>query len=518
MRGAFLFVVWLLFQPVAQAEPLKLQLSTLPPDCHIVDLDHPGKTTTQSTVTVERPGAGGSVKLRLLKPGYHSLEVRIPGHSLPPGPEVTWPVQRESFLRLEPILVTAILATDPEGAEIWHSNSGRGDDYLGLTGQPLQLNLAELIGEKADGFFRVRLSAVGYQSVEVPIPEHLFGPGRPNRWPPEGIYSLSSTRGPLSYMVFRFQRDPWKGTLILATGLAFLLTILELLKRYSGILRRARAIEQKTAHPDSTSMSGSRLGPYRLLDVLGQGGTSTVFRGCRDDDLEDKSDYAIKILKLGMDGPARLAVEVQPLLNLRHPNIVGLIDWGHVDRIAYLVMELVPGRTLRQELQHGPLNLSRWSLLADDLLSGLEHAHERGVTHGDIKPENILMPWHGKVKLGDFGTARQTLRPGLKRFGGTPGYMAPETLAQVDLTPLSDQFAAAVVLFEALLGEQPNLEDSETLDLTSIRGVLSKMKSKEPGQRFASIDLALERIRGAKDFEQSQSRQKTRDIERADRA
>ncbi len=488
------------------AEPVRIQFSTLPPDCHIVDLEHPQETMENSTITVERPGPGESLRLRLLKPGYHSVEIQIPSEKLPPGPVLNWPTQRDSFLRLEPILVTAVLATDPEGAEIWHSNSGRGDDYLGLTGQTLQLNLAELIGEKPDGFFRVRLRAAGYQSVEIPIPEHLFGPGRPNRWPPEGIYSLSSTRGPISYLLFRFQKDPWRGSLVLVTVLAVLLALLEVSKRFGGLLRKARAIEQKVAHPESASLSGSKLGPYRLLDFLGQGGASTVFRGARDDQLDDTSDYAIKILNLGSDGPERLAVEVQPLLNLRHPNIVGLVDWGYVERLAYLVMERVAGRTLREELRHGPLNLARWSLLAEDLLLGLDHAHGRGVTHGDIKPENILMPWHGKIKLGDFGTARHALRPGLRRFGGTPGYMAPETLAQVDLTPLSDQFAAAVVLFEALLGDQPNAETNEPRDLTTIRGVLFKMKARDPEQRFGSIELALERLRGTKDFVTNESR------------
>ena len=480
------------------AQPIEIRFATLPPDCMVACLSSPDGPQGVGAVLVERPKSGSAeLRFRLLKTGYNSLEVTIPAASLPPTGRLTWPPQKGSFLRLEPLLVTATFLTSPKGAEIWTSRSGQSDDYLGLTGEPVLLNLAELLGGSDEGFLRVRLLAPGYQSVEIPIPQHLFGTGRPNRWPAEGEYALTPTQGLLAPLLFTFRLRPWSGALIALVALSFSILLLRLASKAWGTVRRASTIERRTAEP-GVDLSGSRLGPYRLYEVLGRGATATVFRGALEQESPGRPELAIKVFHLSQDAADRLAGEVKPLLELRHPNLVGLMDWGQADGFAYLVTELVPGRTLREELSHGRLELDRWRLLVDDLLNGLAYAHGRGVTHGDIKPENILMPFHGKAKLVDFGLARRTLRPGLERFGGTPGYLAPESISQQTSTPLSDQFAAGTVLFEALYGIFPGAPDWQPDVYPELVPVLARLRHPESAKRFDDVEEARQALQAVR--------------------
>lgn len=484
----------LLLVGVAFAEPLEIRFSTLPPDCQVADLDQPTVASQASKVMVERPAKGKALRFRLLKAGYTPLEVTIPSEALPPtGRVVTWPQEKGAFLRLEPQLVAATFLTSPAGAQIWTSRTGRSDDYLGVTGQPVLLNLADLLGTNDDGFFRIRLVAPGYQSVDIPIPRHLFGDGRPNRWPAVGEYALAPTGGVLAPLVFHFRLKPVTSGLVVLVGLCVGLVLWRLLRRGWSAVVRARQIESRLAEP-GMALAGSRLGPYRLFEMLGKGATATVFRGELDRSDGPPESLAIKVFHLRADAASRLAAEVRPLLELRHPNLVSLLDWGQSGQFVYLVTELVPGRTLRQELEHGPMLLGPWRDLVNDLLLGLGHAHERGVVHGDIKPDNILLPWHGRAKLVDFGLARRILHPGLERFGGTPGYMAPEVLSSHSATSQSDLYSAGVVLHEALFGRLPGASAEVPESLAEVARALAKMLNAQPEQRWDDAEEARQAL------------------------
>jgi hypothetical protein len=473
---------------------LEIRFSTLPPDCTVVNVSDPDAPFGVGAIRVQR---AHDLRFRLLKPGYNSLEVTIPAQAVPAGPVMTWPLQQGSFLRLEPVLVTATFATAPQGAEIWTSRQGRSDDYLGLTGAPVLLNLADLLSSSKEGSFRIRLVAPGYQTVEVPIPEHLFGTGRANRWPAEGEYALAPTEGLLAPVVFAFRLRPWYGSLVVLVSLIVLALLVRSGLSVRDSLARARAIEGRLAEP-GCELSGSRLGPYRLYEVLGRGATATVFRGVVEEDRPGRSAVAIKVFHLGEDAARRLSTEVKPLMELRHPNLVALLDWGQVDGFAYLVTELVPGRTLRQQLEHGPLGLEAWRMLVDDLLRGLEHSHQRSVVHGDIKPENVLMPFHGKAKLVDFGLSRSVLRPGLERFGGTPGYMAPELMAGHPPTVASDIYAAGTVLYEALYGSFPGGTEKTEDPYPELGRVLAGMRHPDPKNRPEDAEEARQALLAAR--------------------
>lgn len=490
-----LILLLLLYLPVV-GQPLEVRFSTLPPDCTVVQRDHPESGRGVGGLTVGRPPAGESLSFLLLKPGYDNLEVTVPAVEIPPSGPLTWPPQPGSFLRLEPMLVRATFLTTPTGAQVWTSRVGQADDYLGVTGEPILLNLADLLGSEG-GSFRVRLVAPGYRSVEVPVGEHLFGAGRPNRWPAEGEYALAPTGGVLAPLLFFFRLRPWTAALLTLAALSSSALLWQMVARALRSLRRARQIESRTARAEA-ELSGSRLGPYRLLEMLGRGATATVFRATLEAQPSGRSDLAVKVFHLNEEAGSRLAAEVKPLLELRHPNLVSILDWGRDEGFAYLVTELVPGRTLRQELRHGPLQLEVWRTLVDDVLGGLAYAHGKGVAHGDVKPENVLLPLHGKIKLIDFGLARQALRPGLDRFGGTPGYMAPELLEQRRATAASDIFAAGTVLFEALYGVFPGNPQWQPERYAELLPVLNRMRAARPDDRYHDAEEARQALQSVR--------------------
>ncbi|MDH5490706.1 MAG: serine/threonine protein kinase, partial [Myxococcales bacterium] len=203
-----------------------------------------------------------------------------------------------------------------------------------------------------------------------------------------------------------------------------------------------------------------KIGRYRVDRLLGAGAMGMVYLG-RDPDLDRA--VAIKTIRhLSIPPEARehflerFRNEARAAAQLQHPNIVQVYDMGEDERVgAYLVFEYVAGSTLRQVLRSrvalGGEDLVR---LAEEIAAGLEVAHERGIIHRDIKPDNLLVTPTGQSKLGDFGIARvpnaALTREG--QFLGTPCYAAPETIDGGAYSIRSDLFSFAAVLYEAASG------------------------------------------------------------------
>ena len=145
--------------------------------------------------------------------------------------------------------------------------------------------------------------------------------------------------------------------------------------------------------------------------------------------------------------------------SLSHPNIVTIYEVGVEDGRHYLAMEFLDGHTLRNEMDtHGFLPEERAREIAHAILEGLEYAHQNGVVHRDVKPDNIQLLSDGRIKLTDFGIARLTFEPNLTMDGqvfGTPSYMSPEQVVGRDIDARSDLFSVGVVLYEMLSGQKP---------------------------------------------------------------
>ena len=211
--------------------------------------------------------------------------------------------------------------------------------------------------------------------------------------------------------------------------------------------------------------AGATLGPYKILAALGAGGMGEVYRGR---DTRIGREIAVKILppEFAAD-PERLRRfehEARALGALNHPNLVTLHDLGNDGGQAYLVTELLEGHTLRDVLGAGPLPLRRALDHVVQIATGLAAAHAKGIAHRDLKPENVFVTRDGRVKILDFGLARQvTTRAGpedstaLTEPGailGTAGYMAPEQVRGLGADTRADLFALGCVLYEMLAGKR----------------------------------------------------------------
>jgi len=198
-------------------------------------------------------------------------------------------------------------------------------------------------------------------------------------------------------------------------------------------------------------------GKWELTHRLGAGGFGQVWEAWH---IELDQTHAIKFLDGEHGDPAamraRFLAEARLMAEMSSEHLVRVTDYGELpDDVPYFVMELVRGLTLRQRLRE-PLSVPRAIEIAEELLQGLCEVHERGVTHGDVKPENIILSGpEEKVRVLDFGLAQVTaLATGAA--GGTPPYMAPElVLDGAPATPRSDIYAVGVVLYEMLTGRLP---------------------------------------------------------------
>ncbi len=208
-------------------------------------------------------------------------------------------------------------------------------------------------------------------------------------------------------------------------------------------------------------------GRYAVHSKVARGGMSTVYLAT-DRRLDRRVALKVLLPQLALEpgSVSRFEEEARSAARLSHPHVVGVLDQG-VDEIdgqpvAYLVMEFVRGRTLREDLRdHGRLTPRRTLALLDPVVEGLAAAHDAGLIHRDLKPENVLLSGTGQVKLADFGLARAlSASTGTATLTGTAAYIAPEIVLGEPAQPQSDIYSIGVMAFELLTGHQPFTGDS----------------------------------------------------------
>jgi serine/threonine protein kinase len=246
------------------------------------------------------------------------------------------------------------------------------------------------------------------------------------------------------------------------------------------------------------SLEGRRLGKYRVLQPLGQGGMARVYRAYHP---QLDRYVAVKVLRQDLAGEeemiARFKREAKAVAALRHPHIVQVFDFDTQDDLCYMVMELVEGDSLKTRLtdyrtRGNRLPAGEAVRIVLDALDGLAYAHHAGIVHRDIKPANILLTGDGAAVLSDFGIAQVTGGTQYTKSGvmmGTLQYMAPEQgLARGDAR--SDIYSMGIVLYEMLVGEPPFDAD------TPLAILLKHMNDPLPIPREKNPDVPepLERI------------------------
>jgi serine/threonine protein kinase/Tol biopolymer transport system component len=266
-----------------------------------------------------------------------------------------------------------------------------------------------------------------------------------------------------------------------------------------------------------SSMVGRKLGSYEVVEKLGEGGMGEVWRA-RDARLN--RSVAVKVLPAGMaDDPARrqrFEQEARALAALNHPNVVAVYDVGQSDGQAYLVSELVDGESLRKLIERGPVSGRKLIDIAVQSAEGIAAAHSLGIIHRDLKPENIMLTRDGRVKVLDFGLAKQNLAGGeeaatvlLSQPGmvfGTVGYMSPEQVRGEPVDARSDLFSLGCVIYELTAGRRPfegkSVADTMSAILTqdpeplsgppALDAIVRRCVEKDPARRFQSAsDLAF---------------------------
>jgi eukaryotic-like serine/threonine-protein kinase len=206
-------------------------------------------------------------------------------------------------------------------------------------------------------------------------------------------------------------------------------------------------------------------GRYRVGSWIARGGMATVYLGV---DTKLDRTVALKIAHAELAGDQefvrRFMGEARSVARLSSPNVVAVYDQGSDAGLLYLVMEYVPGRTLRELLrERGRLSPREALDIISGVLSGLAAAHQAGIVHRDVKPENVLLGDGGTVKVADFGLARAASGVSHTRTGmliGTAAYLAPEQVSRSASDARTDVYAAGVMLFEMLTGVQPHTGDS----------------------------------------------------------
>ncbi len=265
---------------------------------------------------------------------------------------------------------------------------------------------------------------------------------------------------------------------------------------------------------------GTELGGYRIVALLGRGGTSVVYRAQH---VRLGRAAALKLLTPAVgeaDFRERFLRESQLAASLDHPSIVPVYDAGEDEDLLYIAMGLIEGSDLKSRLaDEGPLPLRRALRIVGQIGSALDAAHARGLVHRDVKPANILVGADDRAYLSDFGVVKELASNGATRTGsfvGTIEYSAPEQIEGKEVDARTDVYALACVLYECLTGTAPFHRPSEVAILNAhlhapppkltkaaaglppaLEQVVSKALSKSPLDRYATCAEFLAAARAA---------------------
>ncbi|MGZ4356109.1 MAG: protein kinase domain-containing protein, partial [Gaiellaceae bacterium] len=252
---------------------------------------------------------------------------------------------------------------------------------------------------------------------------------------------------------------------------------------------------------------------YELQEVVGHGGMSTVYKA--HDSLLERN-VALKVLHQQYnedeDFVERFKHEARSVAQLQHPNIVTVIDRGEEDGRQYIVFEFIDGENLKElVVRKGRLDLRDALEIANEIAHGLAFAHDHGLVHRDVKPQNVLLNGDGRAKVTDFGIARSLdVDHGVTQTGtilGTSNYIAPEQASGQPVDAHTDVYSLGIVLYEMLTGELPFPGESfvaiamrhiqePSPNVLDVRGdiplrvaeMIDRALEKDPEQRFPTMD------------------------------
>jgi eukaryotic-like serine/threonine-protein kinase len=291
---------------------------------------------------------------------------------------------------------------------------------------------------------------------------------------------------------------------------------IELRRKVEGLLHARSKVENFLESPAASLMHtiddpiserpGTVIGPYRLMEQIGEGGMGLVFVAEQQQPIRRK--VALKVIKPGMDTRqvvARFEAERQALALMDHPNIAKVLDGGETaGGRPYFVMELVKGVPITDYLAHHPLPIRRCLELFVSVCQAVQHAHQKGIIHRDIKPSNVMVMSHDDtpvVKVIDFGVAKavgqpltdKTIYTQFSQMVGTPRYMSPEQAGEssLDIDTRSDIYSLGVLLYELLTGTTPFAKERlEGVGHDEVRRIIREEEPPRPSTRIRTLGQA----------------------------
>lgn len=400
--------------------------------------------------------------------------------------------------------VKILIQTKPEGAVV-----KRNTEELGLSGTPFHFALRKL----GTGNLYLQLERKNYKPHQLIVPSSTIRFGAV-----DGVVTFPESPAQLEplHPLVPLQENP----LLVVLGLGTLAGL--------GVLARRRLVARKELEKhDALGQSlkdqvedhdalFSKVGSYRLLELLGEGGMAKVYRAVPDETRDEDQAVALKVLHPHLckeeEHNQRFVREGRVSKDLIHPNIVRLFELDSDDDLVYIVLELMNGETLREKLAEAPLSLQVMKTYLDQIFCGLVYAHDKGVVHRDLTPRNIMVMTDGTIKLMDFGLARRrevdktiTVTGAIQ---GTPGYMAPEQLSEA-VDARSDQYALGVICYEMLTGRRPIVKEDTMQQIMAtftedapdprdfradipepVALYVLRLLQREPDDRFENMEMA----------------------------
>jgi serine/threonine protein kinase/tetratricopeptide (TPR) repeat protein len=266
-----------------------------------------------------------------------------------------------------------------------------------------------------------------------------------------------------------------------------------------------RALSEAESSIEAEAPEVSRIGPYKLLQKLGEGGCGVVYMAEQEQPIRRR--VALKIIKLGMDTKnviARFEAERQALALMDHPNIARVLDAGATETgRPYFVMELVYGVKITEYCDQNRISMQERLNLFIQVCNAVQHAHQKGIIHRDLKPSNIMVTMHDGVpipKVIDFGIAKateqrltdKTLFTSYAQLMGTPAYMSPEQmeLSGLNLDTRSDIYSLGVVLYELFTGRTPfDTTDLLKSGVDELRRTVCEHEPLSPSAKLQTLNI-----------------------------
>jgi len=287
-------------------------------------------------------------------------------------------------------------------------------------------------------------------------------------------------------------------------------TLLRAYEEQASFLESPPAGDAPPIDQPITEKPGTVIGPYKLLEQIGEGGMGLVFMARQQEPV--KRNVALKVIKPGMDSHqviARFDAERQALAMMDHPNIARVLEAGSTDSgRPYFVMDLIKGIPITKYCDQERLSVRERLELFIRVCQAVQHAHQKGIIHRDIKPTNVMVTLHDGTpvpKVIDFGVAKainreltqESLVTGFAQVIGTPLYMSPEQaeMSGLDIDTRTDVYALGVLLYELLTGTTPfEQERFSEASYDEMRRIIREEEPPKPSTRISTLGDSLATI------------------------